>query len=254
MIPAEVKQFAEDPMASGVVWPSCEVVTEDRFVLWFGPSYYPGLAVVQRLRLHPDTVDESVASVRSLARARGVGRVIWQVGPSTTPSALGEALQQLGFTDGESLQLLVSSRAPEGAPDDIEVRRVETFEDFESFLRVQRSAFDDERALDDVRHAFEQETADENLVTYLAFVDGAPVSVGRATFSPAGVALNGGGTVPSARGRGAYRAVVAARWRDAVERGTPYLVTSARATSFPILQRMGFEKIGEVRQFVDEGF
>jgi len=38
-----------------------------------------------------------------------------------------------------------------------------------------------------------------------------------------------------ARGRGAYRALVAARWADAVERGTPALVTQAGAMSKPML-------------------
>jgi hypothetical protein len=148
--------------------------------------------------------------------------------------------------------LLVLAREPIGASDDVEVRTVETFEDFRTFLRVQRAAFDDPTDVPGLERAFELEKDDPNLVTYLAYLDGSPVATGRATFASCGAALNGGGTVPGARGRGAYRAIVGARWRAALARGTPYLVTSARReTSFPILLKMGFEEVGELRQLSD---
>ncbi len=38
--------------------------------------------------------------------------------------------------------------------------------------------------------------------TFLAFVDGAPVAAGYASFTPLGLLLFGGATLPSARGRG----------------------------------------------------
>ena len=46
------------------------------------------------------------------------------------------------------------------------------------------------------------------------------------------------------RGRGAYRALVRARWDVAVERGTPALTVSAGAMSRPILERLGFVTVG----------
>jgi predicted GNAT family N-acyltransferase len=50
-------------------------------------------------------------------------------------------------------------------------------------------------------------------------------------------------TLPSARGRGAYRALIAARWDEAVARGTPALAVQAQETSRPILERCGFEVV-----------
>ena len=44
-----------------------------------------------------------------------------------------------------------------------------------------------------------------------------PVAAGYASYTPLGLLLFGGATLPSARGRGAYRALVAARAREAVE-------------------------------------
>ena len=57
--------------------------------------------------------------------------------------------------------------------------------------------------------------------------------------------------LPEARGRGAYRALVAARWRDAVARRTPLLVTQAGRMSRPILARLGFREVCEIRILVD---
>ncbi|MGH3102662.1 MAG: GNAT family N-acetyltransferase, partial [Gaiellaceae bacterium] len=59
--------------------------------------------------------------------------------------------------------------------------------------------------------------------------------------------------LPNARGRGAYRALVAARWAAAVARGTPALITQAGAMSRPILNRLGFRELAEIRIFLDRG-
>ena len=86
---------------------------------------------------------------------------------------------------------------------------------------------------------------------YLAYVDGDPVAQATAAFSEHGVTLFGGATLPAARGRGAYRALVAARWEDAVARGTPVLVTQAGAQSRPILARLGFREVCEIHALID---
>jgi hypothetical protein len=55
--------------------------------------------------------------------------------------------------------------------------------------------------------------------------------------------LYGGGTRTTHRGLGWYRAVVAARARDAVQLGASYLLVDALPTSRPILERLGFERL-----------
>jgi len=52
--------------------------------------------------------------------------------------------------------------------------------------------------------------------------------------------------------RGAYRALVRARWDDAVAAGTPVLVTQASGLSRPILERLGFRAVGPVVELIDE--
>jgi GNAT superfamily N-acetyltransferase len=83
---------------------------------------------------------------------------------------------------------------------------------------------------------------------WLAYLDGEPVAWGAATASRHGLLLDGAATRPEARGRGCYRALVRARWDDAVARGTPGLVVEAWEMSRPILERCGFERICVVHE------
>ena len=57
------------------------------------------------------------------------------------------------------------------------------------------------------------------------------------------VALLGGATLPDWRGRGLYRAMIAARAREAVARGFRLLHVDASPASAPILRRCGFREI-----------
>jgi GNAT superfamily N-acetyltransferase len=77
------------------------------------------------------------------------------------------------------------------------------------------------------------------------------VAAGTCAPTPAGLALFGGASLPSARGKGAYRALIAARWEYAVEIGAPALLTQAGPMSRPILERLGFRPVGSVAMLRD---
>jgi ribosomal protein S18 acetylase RimI-like enzyme len=93
----------------------------------------------------------------------------------------------------------------------------------------------------------------ERLSIYLAAdEDGRPAGAGWMR-KPAGVAfatLWGGATVPRLRGRGFYRALVAARLAEAKAAGYRHALVEARETSRPILERLGFERLTTVRGYV----
>ena len=89
-------------------------------------------------------------------------------------------------------------------------------------------------------------------VTFLAFADGRPAATAMGIHGERGCVLVGGATLPWARGRGLYRALVRGRWDEAVHRGTPGLVVGADpATSYPILLRLGFEEVCGLRRLED---
>jgi hypothetical protein len=144
---------------------------------------------------------------------------------------------------------MVLTDPPEHAPPDVEVRRVESADEMREASRIAAIGFGmnpDDVGVED------PEPPIPGIETYLAYVDGRPVARGTAAFSEHGVTLFGGATLPEARGRGAYRALVAARWDDAVAAGKPALVTQAGAMSRPILQRLGFREVCEIRILLDE--
>ena len=141
---------------------------------------------------------------------------------------------------------------PPGPAASIEVRRIETFDDFVASREVQWEAFSlpaERRELQrqHMRDEFEESREHGIPVGFLALLDGRPAATGLAIPSGRGVFLIAGSTAPWARGRGLYRALVRTRWDYAVERGTPALVTEAMVTtSHPILQRLGFEDVGTI--------
>src|SRR5262249_20078187 len=125
----------------------------------------------------------------------------------------------------------------------VDVRAVETFEEYLLSDSIAGSAFgEDERDREAFARAaperFAAYTARDDYIRLLAYVDGAPVAVGMANAHECGLLLGGAGTLAEARGHGAYRALVRARWDEAVRRGTPALVILAGAMSRPILERV----------------
>lgn len=84
----------------------------------------------------------------------------------------------------------------------------------------------------------------------LARLDGAAVSAGGCTLVDGFARLWGGSTLESARGRGAYRAVLAERLRLSAEHGaTTALVKGRVSTSAPILASVGFRHHGDERAY-----
>ena len=110
-------------------------------------------------------------------------------------------------------------------------------------------------ALDDEGLRVEHEEVSAGLaagehVRVLARLDGRAVSVGGCTIVDGFARLWGAGTLAAARGRGAYRAVLAERLRLSAELGaTTALVKGRVSTSAPILRRIGFRHFGDERAY-----
>jgi hypothetical protein len=213
-------------------------------------------AGVSAPRFREEELDEVIALVHELIPAEK--RQTWWISPSAQPENIVELLRARGFlpaSDGPECRAMVLTSAPPESALGIDVRRVETFEDFEASREVQWDAFDipDERR--ELQRAHMRNEFDESMehgtpVSFLALLDGKPAATGMAIPSERGVFLIAGSTATWARGHGLYRALVRARWDYAVERGTPALITDAIVhTSYPILQRLGFADVGTIWRF-----
>ena len=214
-----------------------------------GRGDQPGWNVAQRFRLRPDEVEEVRAEIHGHLRRNGRAACSWEVGSSATPSDLVDRLHALGLVDDEpdplAIGMVLTNEPEEPPPAGVEVRRARTREELLEAGRIAAVAFGMPGEVP------EPEEPTPGLETYVAYVDGRAAARATAAFTEYGATLFGGATLPEARGRGAYRALVAARWEDAVARGTPMLVTQAGRMSRPILERLGFRAVCEIRILVD---
>jgi GNAT superfamily N-acetyltransferase len=77
---------------------------------------------------------------------------------------------------------------------------------------------------------------------------GEPVGTAGSTLAGSAVRLWGAGVLEPARGRGVYRAMLAARLRWALEEGASMALVKGRTvTSAPVLRRAGFASYGQER-------
>jgi hypothetical protein len=264
LIGDDVRRFAEDPAAWGEIGPETGLtrILTDRYCLLLGPV--PTFTTVSRLRFDPDTVSETIAEVRAHVVEHDHREAMWWIGPSATPADLADRLQTHGLVPDERVAsephatTMVLADEPPPAPENVVARRVESFEEFFAAGTIADEAFgaseEDANAYEAIAHeSFARERAGHAPRTYLARLDGEPVGVGRAVFAddcPA-VLMIGGAVLAHARGRGVYRALVRARWDDAVAAGTPALTTQAGALSRPVLGRLGFQVTAEQEILLD---
>jgi GNAT superfamily N-acetyltransferase len=252
----EVRRFAEEPAAFGEIDPETgfERMLTDSYCLLVGPV--PSFTQVSHLRVDPDAVAEVIHEVRAEITRRRHRRATWHVGSSASPADLVDRLRAHGLVADDHNAALVLSREPAAGPAGVVARRVESLEEFALSVEIAAIAFESEHVrewADIVAERFELERAGRAPRAYLGFVDGEPVASAQVLLEPgcpAGL-LVGGAVLPAARGRGAYRALVRARWDDALAAGFEALCVHAGAMSRPILERLGFECVAEIEVLAD---
>jgi GNAT superfamily N-acetyltransferase len=246
-----LREVAEYPNSFGPLSPGAERIETGRYTLCMGVG--STWNTVQRQRFALDEVDGVLEEVRTQLRERGRTRTQWEVG-SKAPEGLVDALLERGLVrdgDGYAVALVLTEEPP--APDGLVARRIESFEEYAAANAVQWEAFESPAAeVAEGRASLEERYRDTVNLMHGVWLDGELVCAGTATPSEHGLLLYGGATLPRARGRGAYRALIRARWDDAVALGTPALVTQGGTMSRPILERLGFERVGEVHMLLDD--
>jgi GNAT superfamily N-acetyltransferase len=185
---------------------------------------------------------------RAVEQYRGM-KVRWTLLPEHRPTDLAERITRRGFTRHEVHAMVRTTDIDAAAERDVTVERVDatTVDDFTRTMaegwgmdpgplaRLNRMVIDHPRG----PHLF------------LARAGGEPAATAGVVLLPKSAYLIGGVVVPRFRGRGLYRALVAARLRHAAEAGLAIATTQARAdTSAPILERLGFETVCTVPSFI----
>jgi GNAT superfamily N-acetyltransferase len=255
-IAVEVAEFAEGLSAYTFDSPLYETIFGDGYVIGI-PLHGPYISV-QRIRLGRRQIPEVVQHARTVMRERGKTICSWWVSDWSTPSEIEPLLLTEGLAKNQrdyDIGALALTAQPPAPPEEVETQRVASLGEFLEGTAVAQLAFgmpDDRwptREAQEVEYALEAESGAG--ASFVARIGGRIVGFGRTFFGPHGALLAGGATHPDARGRGVYRALVHARWNEAVARGTPALVVQAGAMSEPILERLGFAEVCRFRRLED---
>jgi hypothetical protein len=214
-----------------------------------------GYCAVQAIRFGDDVV-ERLSDVRVFMREHGVRIGSWWLSERSTPGDIEARLLEAGLVrvpgDYEVAGMLLDHEPPPG-PAGVEARRVCNAEEYAASRELQYDVFDSppdhRRTREQLVAQFECSTDAE--AVYGAWIADELVAVGRAFFAPEGALLAGGATAEHARGRGAYRALVRARWDDVAARGGGVLVVQAGSLSEPILRRLGFDQVLQFHRLED---
>jgi len=247
-----LREVAEYPNSFGPLGSQDERIETARYTLCLGAG--KTWNTVQRQRFPLEEVDEVLAEVRAALRERGRPRTQWEVG-SSAPPGLVDALLERGLVpdkDPYAVALVLTDQPP-AIPPEFTARQIATLEEFTAACEVQWEGFGaTEAEIEEHRALLPDRFRDSTYLRHAVWLDGEIVSTGTAAPTEHGLLLYGGSTAEHARGRGAYRALLRARWDDAVALGTPALITQGGSMSRPILERLGFERVGEVHLLVDK--
>ena len=170
----------------------------------------------------------------------------WKVYDHDQPANLIERLAAHGFEidEREAFLVLDVKHAPEDllAPVSLDVRRATDAQGVRDYFAVSSHVFD----VDFAAWADELErlvtAGDPSVSVYVAYEDYQPVSAARISYDRTKpfAGLWGGATHEAHRGKGYYKALVAARLQEAMQRGVRFLFIDASPMSRPILERRGF--------------
>lgn len=242
-----LRETSEYPNSFIPLAPGDERIETDRYTLCLAIG-----ATVQRQRFALEEVDEVLAEVREHLRRRGRTSIEWEVGSQATdlvPALLSRGLVR--DADPVAIAMALDHQPPPG-PDTFSVRPARDGNEYLQGAIVQAEAFgaSPEEAAEH-RVGIEKRLDGSPFVMHVVFSEAEMIGAGACALTPAGVVLFGGAVLPRARGRGAYRALIAERWRYAVAAGRPALLTQAGAMSRPILEQLGFRAVGRVEMLRD---
>ena len=245
--------------------PGIDVFVTPCYQITLQPDFpIPGPNSVSFIRCHPEKADEVIREARATIAPYHLP-VMWILDPGTEPPDFAEHLATHGILPNrhnfDNAEMVLPIDASVERPDIPGLEFLDALADLATFRKmdaVAAEAFDAGPLGDDPEAMARLERRRLNFIKagnrrfLLATIDGEPAgSSNVALFPPAAATVNGGAVRPKFRGRGIYRAMVAERLRIAREAGVEGLVVWAGDMSGPILAKIGFEKVGWRRFYLD---
>lgn len=199
----------------------------------------------------PSTVDALRGAVAAAARCGATSLLVtasphYPGGTEMTDALMGMSAPPMGVYDIVATGASAPSAAVLPGSTDVDVVEVRTREQVAEFERTSALGWEYPPPSDQTIDAAWLKLEPGS---FLARCGG--VSAGTGGFTLVGPVARfwGAAVVPAARGRGVYRGLVESRLRIAASRGATLALVHAAPTSSPILQSLGFVKVGERRTF-----
>ena len=243
-----------------------EVITTPRYWATIQPDFpIPGPNNISWIRCRAGEAAEVIREGRAIFASRSLP-FVWNLDPETEPADFSNHLAAFGVHPdphgSEYATMVLPIEATIDAPriEGLEIRdALAHSEDFRSANAAAAEAFGGSAPLqDDLAEIAMLERrrlstlAAGNRRWLLALVDGEPAGAGGlGLFPPGGATVNGGSVRPKFRGRGVYRALVAARLVIARDAGVEGLAVWGGDMSRPILAKLGFQTVGWRRFYLD---
>lgn len=245
---SELEVLAEAFVASAWRRPDTTVCDEPAWFETRTPSSKRGNHnSIRRCTLSGDALRARIRGIQRDHRQSGT-ECRWTVTPLCV-EGLGDVLVSEGFEKGWTTVGMIRDVSPLPAPDDV---RVEVTDDTRRFATTCGRAWL-------LSEGFVQSIADDmalylqrgNMEYVIARVDGEDVGTAHTLLVPRSGYLMGGAVLPTARGRGVYRAMVSHRLDMLRARGVEICtVLAVKETSAPILPRLGFTPLAEFQDYI----
>ena len=236
-------EIIERPREAYVPVPDLQIIERPGWRQIVTPSVKTGgMNEVSLARLTVGEVDAVIEA--TIAQYRELGcKFVWRVGPDSAPSDLADRLSRRGLVHNVACGM---ARSTEMTPPELRVDEVDDAT-IDLFTQTMAAGWNMDpgpiAVVNRTALGLGGEGAPRHHL-FLAYCDGKPAATAGAVVFARSVYLLGGVTLPEFRGRGAYRALVAARLAFARARGIALATSHARAqTSAPILERLGFEML-----------
>ena len=191
-------------------------------------------------------VEEALAHYRM---DPAITRVEWKTRGHDHAPGLHDALVRNGFVPDEPESIMVGEATLLAVdvelPDGVALRRVSSPADVRAMCEMQRDAFGDADAEDEIDALVHRLSLDDGMELWIAEAEGQIVCAGRLepVRNSEFAGIWGGATRPDWRRRGIYRALTAARARSALELGKRLIHSDSTEYSRPILERAGLVKV-----------
>ena len=199
-------------------------------------------------QLTDETADATIKNEIQHHRTLGVD-FEWKLYSHDQPPDLLARLEHHGLHPGPTEAVMIfdlTTPTPWLTPNSpTTIHRVQTPAHIQTYCHLERTIFGDKQT---TREQELTEALHSNSTQYRAYIaheNNLPVSIARLYTHPQShfAGLYGGGTHPTRRHRGHYRALLAARAKDALQANARYLLVDALPTSRPTLERLGFHHL-----------